>query len=346
MNRFLIIRLGALGDLVHAIPVAAALRRAFPTAQIDWLVNGRHRGILDLVPVIDQLLVIDDRGSTNGGTSLVGAIRMARRARYDVAIDLQSLINSAILAHSSGAHRVIGFAARLLREPMARLFYREMHDPGGGGMFDPGEARHVVQTNLGLLGALSIAPEAPEFPIAPVTSAVAREACERSGGPYVLFNPGAGWPNKRWPPDRMGAVAAAVRERHGLTSWVSWGPGERELAVEVAACSGGAASPLPETSVADLVALARGAALMISGDTGPTHIAAAVGTPIVGLFGPSRPERNGPWSSLDISLSRAKVCQCLHRRRCRLQTMCLLDISVPEVVSAVERRLAAEHAGG
>ena len=103
MNRILIVRLGALGDVVHAIPVAAALRRAFPSARIDWLVSAKHREILDLVPVIDRRLVINDRGDASGGTSLVAAIRELRRSRYDVAIDLQGLLKSAALARSSGA---------------------------------------------------------------------------------------------------------------------------------------------------------------------------------------------------------------------------------------------------
>ena len=146
MLRILLVRLGALGDIVHAIPVAAALRRAFPTARIDWLVSAKHREILDLVPVIDRRLVINDRA-----TSLVGAIRELRNARYDVAVDLQGLLKSALLARASGAARVVGFAARYLREPLARPFYTDAFDPGRGGIYDPRETRHVVQINLGLL---------------------------------------------------------------------------------------------------------------------------------------------------------------------------------------------------
>src|SRR6266581_4161757 len=97
MNRVLLVRLGALGDIVHAIPVAAALRRAFPSARIDWLVSAKHRAILDVVPVIDRRLVINDRGDASGGTSLLAAIGELRRAKYDVAIDLQGLIKSAVL---------------------------------------------------------------------------------------------------------------------------------------------------------------------------------------------------------------------------------------------------------
>ena len=125
-------------------------------------------------------------------------------------------------------------------------------------------------------------------------------------------------------------------------SMVLWGEGEQSLAEEVVARANGTARLSPPTTIADLVALARGATLMLSGDTGPVHIAAAVGTPVVTLFGPTRQSRNGPWSPHDVTVSRDEVCQCHHLRRCKLDTMCLVDIQVDEVVAAIERRLAVE----
>jgi heptosyltransferase-1 len=335
LDRILIVRLGALGDVVHAIPVAAALRREFPTARIDWLVSATHRRILDLVPVIDRRLVI------NG----VAGIAELRRAQYDVAIDLQGLVKSAALARVSGAGRVIGFATSYLRERLARPFYSDVYDPGCGGIYDPGETRHVVRINLGLLQPLGVVAGVPEFPILRVESAIATAVREQTGGRYALLNPGARWPNKRWPPPRFGRVAAALRKRYDLTSIVLWGDGEQALASEVVAHSEGAAIASPPASIADLVALARGAALMVSGDTGPMHIASAVGTPVVGIFGPTRPTRNGPLSPDDVTVSRADVCQCHHLRRCRRERMCLLDVEVPEVIEAIERRMAARSSG-
>ena len=368
MTRVLIVRLGALGDVVHAIPVAAALRRAFPSARIDWLVSAKHREILDLVPVIDRRLVINDRPSTvrepqsrrepdrgttgsgraadTEGTSLVAAVRELRRSQYDVAIDLQGLIKSALLARSSGAPRVIGFSSRYARERAARLFYTEAHDPGRGGLYDPRETRHVVDINLGVLTRVGVTTPAREFPIEDVDSDAARNARQLTGGRYALLNPGAAWPNKRWPPARLAAIAIELRARHGLRSIVLWGPGEETLAAEVVAGAGGAAIVSPKTTIADLVALARRAALMVSGDTGPTHIAAALGTPTVGIYGPTRPARNGPMSPDDVTVSRDGVCQCHHLRRCKLDRMCLLDIEVAEVLDACERRLAAEAPRG
>jgi lipopolysaccharide heptosyltransferase I len=341
VDRVLLIRLGALGDVVHAIPVAAALRRAFPSARIDWLVSAKHRELLDLVTVVNRRLAINDRSEAAGGMPLVRMIGELRRGRYDVAIDLQGLLKSAVLARSTGAPRVLGFSSRYLREPLARPFYTEVHDPGGAGMYDRAE-NHVARVNLGLLELLALKVSALEFPIEEANSAVARELRARAGGRYVLLNPGAAWPNKRWPADRLGAVAGELYARHRLRSIVLWGPGEERLAIDVVARSGGAAWSSPPTSIADLVALLRGASLMVSGDTGPAHIAAAVGTPLVGIYGPTRPSRNGPWSAEDVTVSRDAVCQCHHLRRCRIERMCLLDIQVEEVLGAIERRLAVE----
>jgi lipopolysaccharide heptosyltransferase I len=341
-ERFLLVRLGALGDVVHAIPVAAALRRQYPNARIDWLVSAKHRDILDLVTVLDRRLSINDRSDATGGVSMWTAIGELRRSHYDVVLDLQGLLKSALLARLAGARRVIGFSSRYARESLASRFYTESYDPGRGGLYGPRETRHVVEINLGLLTRLGIAAAAPEFPLQSVDSSAARWAIERTGGRYALLNPGAAWPNKRWPPERFAAVARELQSRHGLMSIVLWGPGEESLAQEVGRAAADAALVSPKTSIADIVALARGAAVMVSGDTGPTHIAVAVGTPLVGIFGPTRPARNGPLSPRDVTVSRDDVCRCHHLRRCTQPRMCLLDIDVREIVDAVDRRLTVE----
>jgi heptosyltransferase-1 len=342
-TRFLIVRLGALGDIVHAIPVAAAIRRAIPAARIDWLVSAKHRELLDLVPVIDRRLAVNDRGGAAGGLTLGAAVRSLRRERYDVAIDLQGLLKSAMIARFSGAAHVVGFTASYARESLARVFYTNAFDPGCGGIYDPRETRHVVDINLALLRSIGVSAGAPEFPFEQVESPAAREAADRTGGRYALLNPGAAWPNKRWPPDRFGALAAALKNDHGITSVVLWGPGEEGLAQETVAHAAGAAFATGSTTIRDVVALARGALLMVSGDTGPTHIASAVGTPLVGVYGPTRPSRNGPMAPADVTVSRDAICECHHLRRCKLDRMCLLDIDVGEVIAAAERRLTVDR---
>lgn len=336
MPSFLIVRLGALGDVVHAIPVAAALRRAHPQARIDWLVNAKHAAILDLVPVLNDRIVVD---------SALKTLSTLRRHRYDTAIDLQGLIKSASFARLSGARRVVGFAREYLREPLARMAYTDTWDPGRGGMFDPRETRHVVEINLGLLDAIGLRAGPPEFPLGPVTSDAAKIIRQTVGARYALINPGAAWPNKRWPPERFGALARAISARHALPSVVLWGPDERQLGDAVVAHASGTATLSPPTTVHDLVAITREATVMVSGDTGPMHIAAAVGTALVGLYGPTRPERNGPWGPRNTSVSRASACECHHLRQCRRASMCLLDITVDEVMAAVDARLSGAARG-
>lgn len=345
MNRVLIVRLGALGDIVHAIPVAAALRRRFPSARIDWVVSSKHREILELVPVLDNRIVVNDRRGTTGGLPIAAVIGRLRRAHYDVALDLQGLIKSALIARASGAARVIGFGRSNLREPLAGVLYTTRYEPGGS-LFDRRDTRHVVYLNLSMLQVLGVEGVPAQFPLAEVESDVAVAVRERSTGGYALLNPGAAWPNKRWPPSRFAELAVALYRRFGLPSVVLWGPGERELGDEVVQRAGGVALLTPQTSIADVVALARGAAVMVSGDTGPTHIAAAVGTPVVGIYGPTRPERNGPWLPEDSTVSRAEQCECHHLRQCRRERMCLLDIGADEVMAAVVERLKKERHHG
>ena len=330
MTRFLIVRLGALGDVIHGIPAAAALRAQFPAAQIDWVTDPRYVELLGLVRGLDRRVPIDTRRLAEA----VSTIRELRGARYDAAIDLQGLIKSAAIARGAGADRTIGFPGAHLREPAARFFYSETPSPG--------DAAHVIFKNMALLAPLGVREARVAFPLDVPETPAAGEVRGRAGrSGYALLNPGAAWPNKRWPPDRFGALAALIRERLGLRSFVLWGPGEDALAAAVTAASGGAAEMAPATTTVDLFALARSARLMVSGDTGPLHIAAAMGTPIVSLFGPTRAERNGPWAAADVAISRTATCVCHYERRCRRGRPCIDEIGVDEVMTGVERRVAA-----
>ena len=264
----LLVRLGALGDIVHAVPAAAALRAAYPSASIDWVVDRRHHDMVRLVTVIDRVVTLD--ASTLGAWLRV--VRELRAKRYDVALDLQGLMKSALLARVSGAPRVIGFSIWHLREKGARPFYSEV---------DSVQAEdHVVRKNLRLLRTLGIDSTTVEFPLRLVSSPVLDDVRREFGEtPFALLNPGAAWPNKRWFSDRFGAVASFLRDVRGMRSLVLWGPGEAPLAHAVVEASEGAATVAPPTTVVDLLALSRAASLMVSGDTGPLHIAAAAGTP-------------------------------------------------------------------
>jgi lipopolysaccharide heptosyltransferase I len=329
----LIVRLGALGDLVHTVPAAAALRRAFPFARIDWVVDARHAAFAELVTAVDRVVRLEQPSVA----AWVDLVRRLRLSRYDVALDFQGLMKSAVLARASGARRVVGFSIWHLREKSARPFYTEV---------DAAEQpAHVIRKNLTLLSTVGVHSTDIEFPLARVPSA----ACDRirddiAGRPFALINPGAAWPNKRWPAARYGEVAAFLREIRGLQPYVLWGPDEERLAAEVVAASNGAARLAPSSTSSDLVELSRGASVIVSGDTGPVHIAAAVGTPIVAIFGPTDPGRNGPWSSEDIVISRHALCGCHYQRRCTQPSWCLADVEVAEVTAAIQRRLTSTRA--
>jgi len=327
----LVVRLGALGDVVHTIPAVAALRRAFPAARIDWLVEAKHREVVDLVTVVDRVVVLE-KGTARAWRRVIDELR---GTPYDVAIDFQGLLKSAVLARASGARRVIGFSIWHLREKTARPFYSSTGDAEGG---------HVIRKNLRLLRVLGIDADTIEFPIADMGSRASLILGQLVTGPYALINAGAAWPNKRWPPERFGELAAFLAEARGLTPVVLWGPGEDVLAQTIIDASSGRAVLAPPTRVRDLVALARGASLVVSGDTGPLHVATAVGTPTVSIFGPTNPERNGPWSAQDAVVTRFEQCGCHYERRCHRREWCLLDVAASELCAAVQRRLgSAEH---
>jgi lipopolysaccharide heptosyltransferase I len=228
----------------------------------------------------------------------------------------------------------VGFSIWHLREKTARPFYSDAHDP---------EAGHVIRMNLRLLRALGVVDDEIRFPLADVPSP-ALEALRRTlpaGARFALLNAGAAWPNKRWQPERFGELASFLRDACGLTPVVLWGPGEEGLAAAVIAASSNTAVAAPPTGVADLLALARASALVVSGDTGPLHIAAAAGTPTVSLFGPTDPGRNGPFAPEDVAVSRYEACGCHYDRRCHQPAWCLGDVTVAEICAAVQRRLAS-----
>ncbi len=245
-----------------------------------------------------------------------------------------------MLARASGAGRVAGFSIWHLREKTARPFYSATDDFMDTG--DPGASPHVIYKNLHLLRVIGVDTERVVFPFVDVESPVANGVrSAEGGGPFALLNPGAAWPNKRWPADRFGEVATFLREVRGLRSVVLWGPGDEALAASVVRASNGAAKEAPATGIADLVALSRAATLCVSGDTGPVHLAAAVGTPVVAIFGPTDPDRNGPWAPDDVVIGRYGSCRCHYKRQCRNSRWCLEDVTVPEVTAAIQRRLGS-----
>jgi lipopolysaccharide heptosyltransferase I len=337
LSRILVVRLGALGDLVHTLPVVPALRAAMPTVEIHWLVDARHAALTALVEGVDRW-VVWEAPRIGGDRGLRAVVSFLRAQRYDVALDLQGLMKSAALARFSGAERVIGFPSAHLREKAASWCYSEQPDIG--------DVSHVVDRQLGLLCAVGI-PYAPRrFPLriesTPAVDTVARLA---DGSPFALLIPGAGWPNKEWGPDRFGALAVGMASRWGWAPIVTWGPKERALAEDVVRVARGSARLAPPTTVADLAALARAATVVVGGDTGPVHLSEAAGGRVVCVLGPTNPARNGPALPGSGFVSRFSGCECRYARSCRRANPCIATISVEEVLEEVARVHSTAGAG-
>jgi ADP-heptose:LPS heptosyltransferase len=330
----LIVRLSAIGDVVHTLPVAAALQRR--GWHVTWLVEPAARPLLEGNPAVAQVVP-----APRARVWLPGAVRATaaelRRTPRGVALDLQGLWKSAAWARLAGAPRVIGFAPRWRREPLSAVLLTEQVPLGP-------EAVHVIDKNLALLATLGISAHGlREFPLPPVDALRSRIAAalkDEDVADFVVLNPGGGWASKLWPPESFGRVAQGLRSR-GLVSLVTWGPGEEKLADRVVAASAGAARRSFPTTLLEYVELARRARLVVAADTGPLHLACAAGVPVVGVFGPTDPARNGPWSPHDLVARRRPLCAPCHRHRCPIHEGVMHAIPPEEVLKAIDRRLGA-----
>ena len=359
-HSLLIVRLSAMGDIIHTLPAAAALREAFPDASIGWLVEERWTELLCTPresrsgtrslqrPLVDRVHTVNTAKwrralfSFDTWQQIARDLREFRGVRYDAVIDFQGAIRSALLARWSGAPTVYG--DRRPRESAASMFYTRRVPVTTNGT-------HVVQQAVELADA--IVPEAviPEAIIPPMM--VRTSAAEPAQFPvdpdaenkitgltagmkdFVVLNPGAGWGAKRWPAERYGLVAKEIA-KDGLRSLINYGPGEEDLAVSVEAASDGAAQII-SCSISELISLTRRARLFIGGDTGPMHLAAALKIPVVAIFGPTNPVRNGPYATRSIVL-RSTSSVTDHARHGEPEKG-LLEITIGEVVAATRNLL-------
>jgi lipopolysaccharide heptosyltransferase I len=305
MTRIALIKLSSLGDVVHALPVAATLRARVPDAHLTWIVERHEAAVLRDHPAIDALVAVDTRGwrrarGFHGLAEVVDAVRQTSRrlrtAAFDVALDLQGLLKSGVLVAATRAPLRIGFAARRCREPLNALFTNRRVSP-------PPAARHVVDQHLSLLVPLEVTEPVREFrlPVDPGAEARADHFLASCGltpaRRLIVLNPGAGRPDKRWPEERFRLLAERLAEDSGTLVLVVWGPGEEAAAHHIAPGGAGRAVCGPSTNLYELVAFLRRASALVAADTGPLHLAAALGTPCVGLYGPTSAIRNGPYGS-------------------------------------------------
>ncbi|HYL68692.1 MAG TPA: glycosyltransferase family 9 protein [Candidatus Limnocylindria bacterium] len=327
--RFLLVRLGSLGDIVHALPAAAALRDTFSGARIDWVVDRKWMRLLEGNPDLTEVISFDRRSA--GG--IASAIRKLRRAKYTCAIDFQALYKSALISFASGAPQRIGFRSSYAREGIAALLYTDRLNPRGA---------HKVEHNLTLVEHAGAArPTVPRFPLAihaEDEERVARELSAHGLKEYFVLNPGGGWRSKCWPAERYGELHRKLADRHGWRGVVTFGPGEEGIARAVIEAAGKAPPVALALGLGPLLALLRGAKFLVSADTGPLHLAAALHTPVIGLYGPTDPARNGPYSAEDTVVRNLRVSETTYDRGASYSPA-MLSIAVDQVFEAVERQL-------
>ncbi len=295
--RILIVRLSAIGDVIHGVPVLNALRARYPKAFIAWVVEGRAADLLEGHAALDQLIRVPRRWIK----SLRGVREVRRRLRelrFDITVDLQCLTKSALAAWLSGAPRRIGAAGEHGRE-LSKWFNNERVEAGG---------EHVIDHYLQIARPLGIDPARVEFklPESAADAALASEFLQQAGlggEPFAVLSPGAGWPSKMWPTERYAEVADFLGRERNLRSVVIWGtPDERPLAEAIVTASSRYASLAPPTTLTELGALVRRSRLFVGSDTGPMHLAVAVGVPTISLHGTSRAGWTGAYGRDNIRL--------------------------------------------
>ena len=339
--RILLVRLGSLGDIVHALPAAASLRDTFPGARIDWAVGAKWQRLLEGNPDLSNVVVASGAGA--GG--FAGTVRTLRAARYTCAVDFQALYKSALLAFFSRARVRIGFTSTYAREGLATIFYTERLNPRGA---------HKVDHNFTLAERAGAKKLAPRFPLtihAQDEEAAAQALEQHNLRDYFVLNPGGGWLSKCWPAERYGELHRELEKRTGMRGVLSYGPGEEKLASELISSAGKPAPVGLPLGLGPLMALLKKAKLVVSADTGPLHLAAALGAPVVGLYGPTDPARNGPYGALgtllspgalgasrDVVVRNAGQSETTYRRGAS-HSPAMLSITVKQVVEACERRL-------
>jgi lipopolysaccharide heptosyltransferase I len=327
--------------VIHTLPVADLLKHRFPKARITWVAEKAMAPLLKHNPAIDQLLLVDTRRWRKRFLSPVvwkevfGFLRYLRSQHFDLALDFQGLFKSALLARVSGASRRIGMSRYDRKERWSSFLLNEFS-------VQTAQMSHIIEKNLALLERLDIQPENQplNFHIHPDEEAVdyvEKELRKLELEHFVIVNPGGGWITKIWESDKFAQLIDTIYSDLHLPALISWGPGEKHLADRIARKCISPALISFGTNLSELIALVGRARLMISGDSGPLHLAAAMGIPAVGIYGPTDPKRNGPWNPQDSACTIHYECSPCYQRTCPIGIQCLKQLEVAPVLDAVKK---------
>jgi len=326
-QRFLVVRLGSLGDIVHTFPAVAGLRATFPTAEIVWLTHPRWVELVASSSLATEIWPVDSRDLS----SVRQVIGKVRARKWDAGIDYQGLWKAALLPFFGAVSRRIGFSSKTIREFGVWVLYTDRVVC---------KTMHIAEQN----GELSVRAGAKQpvgcvrLNVPEADSARIRSDLHGAGvGRYLVLSPGGGWRSKCWPADRFGSLCQKIRCELGLACVINYGPGEESLARQVQAASGEVKPIIYAGELGQLMALLRGAQCIVGGDTGPLHLAVALGAPAVALFGPTDPARNGPYPPGEIVLRSPNAVKTYERSD--ITDPSLLELSVEAVFAAVKQRL-------
>jgi ADP-heptose:LPS heptosyltransferase len=335
--KFLVVRLSSLGDIVHTFPAVTALRETFPAAEIVWLTHPRWKCLVESSALATHVWAAETRSLS----SLRGILSRIREKKFSVAIDYQGLWKSAALPLFGGVPRRIGFSPETVREYGVPTLYTDCVRCTQAHIADQnGELSLRAGAQRGCAGfSLNVSPSD--------TTAVRGYLQVHGMERYVALSLGGGWRSKCWPPERFGVLCRKMREALGIRCIVNYGPGEEQLAAKVRDASGTADPVLYNGDFGPLMALLRDALCIVGGDTGPLHLAVALGTPSVALFGPTDPARNGPYGVGDSGVvGRRDVVLRSPRavttyKRGNQADPSMLELEVDAVFEAVRRQIEA-----
>ena len=329
--RILIVLLGAIGDVVRAMPLAMRLRQGLPEAYLAWAVEPTAAPLLEGHPAIDERLIFR---RDLGALAFLRFLSAVHRGRFDLVLDLQRHLKSGVVSSASGARRRIGFHRSNTKEGNW-LFNTESIPPQLHWSSKLGQYLAFAD-RLGL-------PQSPiEFGLGltPEEEERVEALLARVHGPFVAAFVGSSWPSRWWFVDRTVAVLKALAARSGLGAVLLGAPGiEAAFAAEVAAAVPGATNLAGTTTLRDLVGILGRARVSFGPDCGPMHVDAAVGTPVVSLWGATSPARSAPYGAEDLSLVGHVACQPCYLRRCPVGRVCMQQIDVESVMAAIDAGL-------
>lgn len=325
--RFLVVRLGSLGDIVHTFPAVAALRASFPHAEIVWLTHPRWIGLVASSALATEIWPVNSRDLS----SVRAVLAKIRSQAWTAAIDYQGLWKSSLLPFLGGVSKRIGFSSATIREFGVPILYSDRVNAKSAHIADQnGElSLHAGAINPVARIQLQVKDTDRERVRADLTAAGIQQ--------YIVLSPGGGWRSKCWPAERFGTLCKKIHESLNLRCVINYGPGEESLAAAAKSASGNANPIVYDGELGQLMALLQGAQLIVGGDTGPLHLAIALGTKAVAIFGPTNPARNGPYPPQPFVL-RDPQAETTHKRGTETSPS-LLNISVDQVFDAVRQRL-------